>query len=184
MIPEYNGATPTKPADSQYTYTFKGWDKAVVAAVADATYTAVYEQTAKPVEPDPEPIKPKNFATPSAWVQKGRIRSNGEVATDAIKTTYATDFVDCKNGDVIYISNAKTNHNLLHGAYSSSEGVLGTAAYNGSNDYFVFSDTTDTSATVTIKSSSVAYMRFTLGEITDTSKVVINIKRNGEWRTK
>ena len=182
--PVYNGATPTKPADSQYTYAFKGWDKTVAAATCDTAYTAVYEQTAKPVEPDPDPIKPKNFATPSAWVRKGRIRSNGAVATDALETTYATDFVDCENGDVIYISNAQTNHDLFHGAYSSSEGVLGTAAYNGSNDYFVFSDTTDTSATVTIKSSSVAYMRFTLGNITDTKKVVINIKRNGEWRTK
>lgn len=182
-VPTYDGETPTRAADSQYTYAFKGWDKTVAAAVADATYTAVYEQTAKPVEPDPEPIEPKNFATPSAWVQKGRIRSNGAVATDAAETTYVTDFVACQNGDVIYINNAQTNHNLFHGAYSSSEGVLGAAAYNGSNDYFVFSDTTDTSATVTIKSSSVAYMRFTLGEITDTSKVVINIKRNGEWLT-
>ena len=187
--PVYNGATPARAADGQYTYAFKGWadekgNVGVVAATANAIYTAVYDQTAKPVEPDPDPIKPKNFATPSAWVQKGRIRSNGEVATDAIETTYATDFVDCEKGDVIYISNAWTNHNLLHGAYSSSKGVLGTAAYNGSNDYFVFSDTTDTSATVTIKSSSVAYMRFTLGNITDTKKVVINIKRNGEWRTK
>lgn len=182
--PEYDGPTPTRAEDGQYTYTFKGWDKTVDDATGDVTYTATYTQTAKPAEPDPDPIKPKNFATPSAWVKKGRIRSNGEVATDAVETTYATDFVDCKNGDVIYISNARTNHNLLHGAYSSSKGVLGTAAYNGSNDYFVFSDTTDTSATVTIKSSSVAYMRFTLGNITDTKKVVINIKRNGEWRTK
>lgn len=181
--PVYNGATPARAEDSQYTYTFKGWNKTVVAAVADATYTAVYEQTAKPVEPDPEPIKPKNFATPSAWVQKGRIRSNGEVATDAAETSYATDFIPCQNGDVIYINNAQTNHNLYHGAYSSSEGVLGAAAYNGTNNYFVFSDVTNTSATVTIKYSGVAYMRFTLGNITNTSKVVINIKRNGEWLT-
>ena len=46
VTPTYDGATPTRAADSEYTYTFSGWDKTVVAAVAAATYTAVYEQTA------------------------------------------------------------------------------------------------------------------------------------------
>ena len=55
--PTYDGATPTRDADSQYTYTFKGWDKTVVAAVADTTYTAVYEQTAS------TPAGPTNLLT-------------------------------------------------------------------------------------------------------------------------
>ncbi|MEG9429661.1 MAG: leucine-rich repeat protein [Christensenellaceae bacterium] len=38
-------ATPSKPADSTYTYSFKSWDNEVVNCVGDATYTATYNAT-------------------------------------------------------------------------------------------------------------------------------------------
>ena len=41
-LPEYTGATPERPEDEQYIYTFNGWSPAIVAATADATYTAQY----------------------------------------------------------------------------------------------------------------------------------------------
>lgn len=44
-FPSFRGDVPKKAADERYTYAFKGWMPTVVAATADATYTATYEAT-------------------------------------------------------------------------------------------------------------------------------------------
>ena len=42
----YTGATPTKTATVQYTYTFNNkWDKEIVAVAGDVTYTAQFDAT-------------------------------------------------------------------------------------------------------------------------------------------
>lgn len=46
-VPQYNGATPTKPSDETYNYAFSGWDSEIVAATEDAIYTAQFSATPK-----------------------------------------------------------------------------------------------------------------------------------------
>ena len=43
-VPTYTGATPAKAADAQYSYTFKGWDKAFTAVAGNVTYVAEYSK--------------------------------------------------------------------------------------------------------------------------------------------
>lgn len=41
-LPTYDGATPTKPSDAEYKYTWSGWDPKVAEATKDQVYTATF----------------------------------------------------------------------------------------------------------------------------------------------
>lgn len=48
--PEYDGATPTKDATSEYEYTFSGWKPAIAAASSNATYVAQFVEEPRQYE--------------------------------------------------------------------------------------------------------------------------------------
>ena len=66
QMPSYDGLTPAKPADQDYTYEFIGWDKEIVKVTKDETYTARFKAvkvTPEPTEPT-EPFKPEKPSKP------------------------------------------------------------------------------------------------------------------------
>ena len=84
-MPVYNGVTPTKPEDDNYTYEFSGWSPTIVAAVVNADYTAQFTAIEK--------TQPKDY-TPTGLIasQEGNIVWLDWTAVEGI-TLYEWEFL-------------------------------------------------------------------------------------------
>ncbi len=101
--PAYEGEEDTKAPDAENTYTFAGWDPAVIEALEDATYTATYDAT--PVPPAP--------------VEQGTLTFDLAGGTLDGKTGSIT--IVANVGDTVTIPNAPTREGYTFKYWKGSE---------------------------------------------------------------
>ena len=105
--PTYDGETPTKAADAQYTYTFAGWTPELAAVTGDATYTAKFDSTVNTYKVE-WIVDGEVVETDEAVAYGTTPEYNGETPTKAETAQYSYEFtgwapvVEAVTGDVQY----------------------------------------------------------------------------------
>ena len=137
--PVYTGATPTRPEDETYTYTFSGWSPAIVAATADADYTVTYEATAKP---QPKDYTPQNLTVVSntatslgASVMLQWNMVQGVEMYELIVREGDNDILNVNTGFYTQYAFDLTSDNLPYGTHTLTWFVRSVVHYEPVSDY-------------------------------------------------
>lgn len=127
-IPTYNGATPTKAADAQYSYNFSGWSPAVTEVMADVTYSAVFTEVTnsyKVVWKNGDAILETDTNVPYGTMPA----YNGATPTKASNEQYSYTFsgwspeVSVVTGDVTYQAQFTSSTRIYTVTFYSDDGV-------------------------------------------------------------
>lgn len=171
--------------------TVTGGNISIANVTGDIVITAVAEEKAVGVEPT-------NFFDASQGFA-GRLSSSGADRTDS-PASFVTNYVPVQVGDTIKISGCTVAFKIGSAyaymtGYNSGKTNVYTDSSRTSNNYWTVNTMTSTEAQITVLDSNIAYFRFACADptfynaaitsnsspVVDTSAIVINIKRNGEW---
>lgn len=132
----YQGTTPTKTADVQYTYTFKDWDKTLAKVTGDATYTATFANTTNQykvtfVNSDGTVLQSSSWdygATPTFTAKEPLKNPDG---TNAYIFNGWNKTIGTVTGDVTYTATFKPYSYTLKYTYDSSTTSYAVSGYSG-----------------------------------------------------
>ncbi|MBQ7117654.1 MAG: hypothetical protein IJN88_05530, partial [Clostridia bacterium] len=144
--PTYDGATPTKAADAQYTYTFKGWSPTVSAVTGDVVYTATYDKTAnkytiKFVNEDGTELQSSEVATGEIPVYTGTTPTKASTAEYTYIFAGWSPEIAAVTGDATYTATYTATKNKYTVTWQNEDGTVletdtdveygATPVYNG-----------------------------------------------------
>lgn len=126
--PEYNGETPAKEGDAQYSYTFDGWSPAVDTVTGDITYTAVYKQTVNQYEItwkdwDGNVLKTEQVAYGETPVYSGETPVKEEDAQYIYTFTGWTPEITAVTGDATYTAAYENTAKIYKVTFLSNGGA-------------------------------------------------------------
>ena len=139
--PHFDGETPTKAADAQYTYTFSGWSPAISSVEDDVTYTAQFGSTVNKytitwVDGNGETLKTEQ-------VEYGQTPSyTGETPTKTATAQYTYTFnntwspaIASVTGEATYTAQFGSTVNKYNLNVAANNAEWGTVTGGGEYDY-------------------------------------------------